>query len=219
VKPVLTVLAGVNGAGKSSVGGFLLRRAGLTWFNPDTYARELMASTGCTQARANAAAWECSRSLLERAIERAENYAFETTLGGTTIKDMLVAATSTHDVEVWFCGLTSPEFHIARVQARVARGGHDIPEAKIRERFDSSRLNLIELMPRLNYLSVYDNSATARPGASVQDPRLLLTMERGRLLYPDTNDLAALEAVPEWARPIAAKAIELQRSRRATRRR
>ena len=46
-RPVLYVLAGVNGAGKSSIGGGLLERAGLTWFNPDTFARELVAETGC----------------------------------------------------------------------------------------------------------------------------------------------------------------------------
>ena len=40
-RPVLYVLAGVNGAGKSSIGGQLLVSAGLTWFNPDTFAREL----------------------------------------------------------------------------------------------------------------------------------------------------------------------------------
>jgi hypothetical protein len=57
-RPVLYVLAGVNGAGKSSVGGHLLERDGLTWFNPDTFAREFKASTGCDQETANAYAWQ-----------------------------------------------------------------------------------------------------------------------------------------------------------------
>lgn len=57
-RPVLYVLAGVNGAGKSSIGGHLLERAGLTWFNPDTFARELIAATGCDQASADGQAWE-----------------------------------------------------------------------------------------------------------------------------------------------------------------
>lgn len=35
-RPVLVVLAGVNGAGKSSIGGHQLAQAGLPWFNPDT---------------------------------------------------------------------------------------------------------------------------------------------------------------------------------------
>jgi hypothetical protein len=36
-RPFILVLAGVNGAGKSSVGGAILADHGLTWFNPDTY--------------------------------------------------------------------------------------------------------------------------------------------------------------------------------------
>jgi hypothetical protein len=44
-RPVPYVLAGVNGAGKSSVGGHLLEHNGLTWFNPDGFARELKAET------------------------------------------------------------------------------------------------------------------------------------------------------------------------------
>ena len=56
-RPVLYVLAGVNGAGKSSIGGHLLTRAGLAWFNPDTFARELVTATGCDPTAANAAAW------------------------------------------------------------------------------------------------------------------------------------------------------------------
>jgi predicted ABC-type ATPase len=68
-------------------------------------------------------------------------------------------------VRVWYVGLSSPELHIARVRARVAKGGHDIPEPRIRERYDASRLNLIRLLPRLSELWVYDNSVEADPDA------------------------------------------------------
>ena len=67
-RPVLYVLAGVNGAGKSSVGGYLLEQAGLTWFNPDTFARELMATTGCRPSEANARAWHEGVRRLDEAI-------------------------------------------------------------------------------------------------------------------------------------------------------
>ena len=39
MRPFIFALAGVNGAGKSSVGGTILREHGLDWFNPDTFAR------------------------------------------------------------------------------------------------------------------------------------------------------------------------------------
>ena len=54
-------------------------------------------------------------------------------------------------VRVWYVGLENVELHSARVRARVAAGGHDIPEAKIRARSDQSRLNLIPLLPELTH--------------------------------------------------------------------
>ncbi len=209
-RPFIFVLAGVNGAGKSSVGGALLTDHGLTWFNPDTYARELMAQLGLDLAEANARAWEYGRLHLEMAIAQGTNYAFETTLGGRTISDMLLEATNTHDVVMLFCGLSSPEQHIERVRSRVASGGHDIPETKIRERWVGSRANLIKLMPRLAHLQVFDNSAEALPGEDIPDPVLVLEMVSGRMVFPEPHDAPALIATPEWARPIVQAAIESQ---------
>jgi predicted ABC-type ATPase len=48
-----------------------------------------------------------------------------------------------------FCGLASVQIHIARVKLRVRHGGHDIPEEQIRNRWETSRQNLIEPAPRL----------------------------------------------------------------------
>ena len=52
----ILVLAGVNGAGKSSLLGMWLEEEGLTWFNPDTFTRRLV-ETGWALGEANAAAW------------------------------------------------------------------------------------------------------------------------------------------------------------------
>lgn len=206
-RPVLYVLAGVNGAGKSSIGGHLLERAGLTWFNPDAFARELMADTGCDQAEANAAAWQDGMRRLDDAVAHGTHYAFETTLGGHTVPAKIKAATKTHDVMIWFCGLSSPEQHIARVEARVAMGGHDIPEAKIRERYPAALENLIALMPYLEHLQVYDNSTEAAPGKAIPDPVLVAEMVSGKLAWPD--DLGSLERTPDWAKPLLEAALML----------
>lgn len=206
MRPVLYVLAGVNGAGKSSIGGHLLRRAGATWFNPDAFARELVALTGCDQAAANAAAWQEGMRRLDAAVAGGGHYAFETTLGGRTVPAKIRDASASHDVLMWFCGLDSPERHLARVRARVAAGGHDIPEARIRERYPAALENLIALMPHLTQLQVYDNSAEAAPGTPVPDPRRVLEMQAGRLVWP--LDLDALRRTPEWAKPVVEAAIE-----------
>ncbi len=204
-RPVLFVLAGVNGAGKSSIGGHLLRQAGLNWFDPDDFARELLAVTGCEQAQANAAAWQEGVHRLDAAIAEGRTHAFETTLGGRSIPARIKAALPTHDVLIWFCGLSSPEQHIARVSARVAAGGHDIPSDKIRERYLSALSNLLALMPHLKQLQIYDNSTDAAPGASLPDPLLLAQMESGKLTWP--TDINALARTPDWAKPLLEAAL------------
>lgn len=208
-RPVLYVLAGVNGAGKSSIGGHLLERAGLAWFNPDTFARELIAATGCDQVSANARAWAEGMRRLDAALATGASYAFETTLGGHSVPQNILEATRTHDVLIWFCGLASPEQHIARVRARVAAGGHPIPEPKIRERYASAQGNLIGLMPHVAHMQVYDNSADAAPGNAVPDPVLVLEMTGGRLQWPVPDDGAALRATPEWAKALLEAALAL----------
>lgn len=207
-RPFIFVLAGVNGAGKSSVGGAILSDHGLTWFNPDTCARELMAQLGLVLEEANGRAWAQGRDRLEAAMALGTNFAFETTLGARTIPDFLVQATRTHDVVVMFCGLSSPEQHIQRVHRRVAHGGHDIPEHKIRERWVASRTNLIRLMPLLARLQVFDNSAQAEPGLDIPDPELVLEMGHGEVLFPGHDDVLALKSTPDWARPIVQAAVE-----------
>jgi predicted ABC-type ATPase len=209
-RPFIFVLAGVNGAGKSSVGGSILRAQGLAWFNPDSFARELMARSGASRDTADGDAWAYGKAQLEAAIATGTSFAFETTLGGTTIARLLAAAARTHDVMMIFCGLASLELHLARVQLRVRAGGHDIPKAKIRERWDSSRQNLIALLPRLAHLQVFDNSAEAAPGADVPFPLLVLEMKDGRVLYPRPDDVAALQATPDWSKPIVAAAFRCE---------
>ncbi|HEY0684553.1 MAG TPA: hypothetical protein VGD45_19605 [Steroidobacter sp.] len=208
-RPFIFVLAGVNGAGKSSVGGSRIRDYGLEWFNPDAYARLLMQEQERALEEANAAAWEHGRVSLAAAIAEKKNFAFETTLGANTIPRMLREASRTHDILMWFCGLSSPERHIERVAARVARGGHAIPEQKIRERWDGSRLNLIELLPYLAHLQVFDNSAEVVFGEPIPDPVLVLDVVKGRIVFPDPNDASTLANTPRWAKQIVQAAIEL----------
>ena len=199
------VLAGVNGAGKSSVGGAALLQRKVDYFDPDLAAHALLdANPGLSAEAANAQAWEFGRKGLERALAEGLNFAFETTLGARTIPQMLLdGARQGAQVHLWYAGLSSPELHLQRVRARVAAGGHDVPEAKIRERYETSRANLIRLLPHLVSLRVYDNSADGDPKAGQRpQPLLLLHMDGGRIVSH-----IALDQVPQWAKPVMAVAL------------
>ena len=211
-QPVLYVLAGVNGAGKSSIGGQLLRQRGLEYFNPDEFARDLAGGTGQDIEQCNAEAWLFGKQLLERAIAEGRNHAFETTLGGNTIPRLIRdAATAGHRVVMWYCGLASAKLHIERVRQRVAAGGHDIPEDLIRQRWQRSRENFIALMRTLFDLRVFDNSGPQdRITGKIPPPAEVLRFRQGQVIYPEA---AGLANTPEWARPIVEAALQLERGK------
>lgn len=205
------VLAGPNGGGKSSLGGAAIREKGADYFNPDEATRRIRSTNPHTSERdANIAAWQEGKRLLEEAIAKRLVFAFETTLGGDTMTSLLRRSLAEGiDVRMWYVALARPELHIARVRARVARGGHDIPQNTIRERYDRSRVNLIRLLPDLTELRVFDNSVDADPASGVAPtPLLVLHMVNGKIA--GTCDLAR---VPEWAKPIVAAAINSSKGR------
>jgi len=196
------VLAGNNGAGKSSIIGAMFLENGVEFFNPDAAARRVLSTNpGISPTEANSLAWHEGKRLLERAIAERKDFAFETTLGGNTISNLLTKALAEEmEVRICYVGLNSAEQHIARVQSRVRHGGHSIPEERIRERHTRSRLNLIGLLPWLTELLLYDNSEEADPkSGATPKPKLLLHLIKGQIL-----ESCPLKSVPKWAKPIFA---------------
>jgi predicted ABC-type ATPase len=203
--PTILVLAGTNGAGKSSIGGALLEAAHAPFYNPDIETRALMAANPALGLEeANAAAWRIGKERLEAAIAARQSFNFETTLGGSTISRLLVQAHQAGlRLRLWYCGLNSADLHVARVRSRVQRGGHDIPQEKIRERYETSRRNLCAILPSVDELILYDNSAEADPhGRQAPLPTRILHYRDGELLYLSP-------VMPGWAKPIATVAWEL----------
>ena len=200
------VFAGVNGSGKSSILGEFIRSQGGSYFNPDSYTKALMtADPALSLGEAQSEAWLFGKNELTKACEGQTAFAFETTLGGKTMTDILLrAAKSGTRVSVYYIGLNSVELNIKRVAERVERGGHDIPIEKIKKRWEDSLLNIIRLLPHLNELLVYDNSKSVKKGASPAPKRLIKITEG--TIEGGSNSLLR-NGFPEWAQPIAMEAI------------
>ncbi|MBY8964497.1 AAA family ATPase [Algiphilus sp. NNCM1] len=197
---MITVIAGVNGAGKSSIIGAYIRQAGGDYCNPDEITRQLMAGDpGIGEEAANGEAWRIGFRQLQRAIAQDDDYTFETTLGGNSIRDALLdAAEKGRSVRVLSMGLASVETHLERIAARAAKGGHAIPADKVRQRWETSRHNLTQLMPHCHEVRVLDNTAPMHEG--VPKPRILLHL-RGRCLLVNRG-----ESTPEWAQHLMTEA-------------
>lgn len=200
------VFAGVNGSGKSSILGEFIKANGGSYYNPDGYAKDLMTTAPeLSLVEAQAEAWQLGKDQLIRACRDETAFAFETTLGGKTFTDLLLhfAKTGTR-ISVYYIGLNSVELNVQRVAERVQRGGHDIPLEKIKQRWESSLLNLIRLIPHLNELLVFDNSRSVTQGSPPQ-PQRLIKVSAGNIIGGPKSLLN--KKFPEWAQPIAMEVI------------
>ena len=209
----ILVAAGTNGAGKSTIVGEFLAAKGGAYFNPDLVARELI-QKGVPTEQANASAWKLGFNALQRAINNNEDFSFETTLGGNTIaRELHQAIKAGLEIYIWYVGLASPELHIARVRARVGRGGHEIPEAKIRERYPKSLTNLVSFIGAAAEVHLFDNSAESADG--LPQTMRVFRMRGKRIIEPDVETL--MTQTPNWAKPVVAAAIKVHRAPRKAR--
>ena len=209
----ILVAAGTNGAGKSAIVGEFLAAKGGAYFNPDLVARELI-QKGVPTEQANASAWKLGFNALQRAINNNEDFSFETTLGGNTIaRELHQAIKAGLKIYIWYVGLASPELHIARVRARVVRGGHEIPEAKIRERCPKSLANLVSFIGAAAGVHLFDNSAESANG--LPQTMRVFRMRDERIIEPDLETL--MNQTPNWAKPVVAAAVKVHTARRKAR--
>lgn len=157
--PSVIFIAGPNGAGKSTAGPRLLRDefGVLDFVNADAIA------AGLSAFHPEGVAFQAGRILLERVRELAhqrKDFAVETTLSGRSygrwLRDL---KTEGYNFHLLFLSLPSEQLAVERVAGRVRLGGHDIPEATIRRRYQAGLRNLFSIYrPLSDRCEVYDNS-------------------------------------------------------------
>jgi predicted ABC-type ATPase/GNAT superfamily N-acetyltransferase len=159
--PAVFVLAGSNGAGKTTASRTLLaeRMKLMTFVNADIIAQ------GLGGFNPDAVATEAGRIMLQRLDELAAaqaDFALETTMSGLSLAVSLQrwkdAGYSIHLVYFW---LANPELAVARVAERVRKGGHNVPEDTIRRRYKRSIQNFFRrYRPLATTWEVYNNTET-----------------------------------------------------------
>jgi predicted ABC-type ATPase len=158
-KPTVVVLAGINGAGKTTASQRVLR--GVLhipcFVNADAIARGLNAFDPESEAV------KAGRIMLDHLHDlavRRRSFAFETTLSARTYAPWLGGLRQAgYAVHLFYFWLRSPNLAITRVADRVRAGGHHVPDETIRRRYSRSVRNFLELYrPVVTTWQVYDNS-------------------------------------------------------------
>ncbi len=156
--PILHLIAGCNGAGKTTFAReFLPREARcLNFLNADLIAQ------GISPLATEAGAIRAARLLLTEVcvlIRRKETFALESTLSGRTYLHLL-RETKHHGyrIHLHYLWLPTVALAIARVRERVKKGGHRVPVTDIRRRFHRSQRHFIEgYAPLADFWAVWDN--------------------------------------------------------------
>ena len=148
-KPCILVFAGPNGSGKSTITQYFSTVG--VYSNADDLKRNLQ----CTDLEAA----ELVYTMRKRMVEKQGDFTFETVMSTRRYLDLLRNAKSRgYFIKVVYVLTNSDTVNVARVRARVAQGGHDVPVSKIKSRYHKS----LELLPELVSLSdichIYDNT-------------------------------------------------------------
>jgi predicted ABC-type ATPase len=145
-KPTIYLIAGCNGAGKTTFAKEFLPKEVkcLRFLNADEIAR------GLSPLKPSASAVQAARLLLLQ---------IESTLSGKTYLRLFRRAHRLgYDIELNYLWLSSPSHAIARVRERVKKGGHHVPAADIRRRFKRSLVHLLDdYLPLAARWIVWDN--------------------------------------------------------------
>lgn len=185
-KPILTIIAGANGAGKSTFTRATSEALQVRVVDPDTEALRVRPDNP------EAAAIAGGRLAIRRArayLDSGESFAVETTLSGNTyLRMMAEAKRKGWLVFLIYVGVDNVQTCIERVALRVAAGGHNVPEADIRRRYARSLANLVLAIQQADSTLLFDNSTEA-------GHRQLLTLENG-IVTQKAREL------PEWIKTL-----------------
>lgn len=191
--PVLHLIVGVNGAGKTTfyyrqLQPYLVKRfTELPFVNAD----EIQRARGLTSDPRDA--YEAARIAAERRAEllrERSSFVAETVFSHPSKIDLIREARARgFRVFLYHLHVRTPELAIKRVETRVLQGGHDVPSHKIAERFPRTLKHVREAVALVDRCYVYDNSRL--------DGRRSLVMSIRKGQRPVTRGV-----IPAWARKL-----------------
>jgi len=191
-KPVLIVIAGPNGSGKTSVTSKILHHEWMenaVYINPDLVAQERFGDWNSPEAIRKSVVY--CQQWREQCLAERKSLIFETVLSADDKIDFIERAKKADFfVRLFFVCTESPTINASRIAHRVMKGGHDVPITKIISRYQKSILNCKYIASKVDRTYLYDNSVDD------VEQKLLIRLSDGLIAKRYVNEL------PEWAKQI-----------------
>jgi len=177
-KKQLWVLAGANGAGKTTFYTTQLKPLGLPFINADHIAKELYPAAPETHSYDAAKIAAHMRSKL---LDKGESFCFETVFSHPSKIDFIAQAKANgYEVVLVFIHLDSLELNLARISQRIEEGGHSVPADKVEQRIPRTLEHVKTVLPLCDYAYILLNQSIDKPFekmATLSQNRLVLNNE------------------------------------------
>lgn len=179
-----TIIGGVNGVGKSSLTGVLVGEYNDFGIVIDTDS--ITAKLGGDKLKGGKEAVK----IIDDCLSKGVNFTQETTLSGKkTLHTISSAREKNYYIRLYYVGISSADESIIRINNRVRKGGHDIPDIDVKRRYEKRFEDLISILPFCDEVHFYDNE---NGFVDVGEYR------NGKIIFSG-------EYVPEWLKLLKAK--------------
>lgn len=159
--PLLQLLVGPNGAGKSGyVRDVLKPTTGLPFINADEIAASLWPGAQAVQVYEAAQIAEVQR---REKIADGESFISETVFSHPSKVQLVSDAVDAGYLVHLYVVIVPVELAVQRVLERVRRGGHEVPEQKIRDRYARLWVHIGAAVRIADVTTVLDNSSARAP--------------------------------------------------------
>jgi len=191
-KPVLIVIAGPNGSGKTSTTRLVIKHEWAeqcVYINPDEIAQSKFGDWNDPNAVRQAV--EYCEEWREQLLKEHKDFIFETVLSSDSKVEFLKRAKDEgYFIRMFFICTQNPTINAARIAKRVMEGGHDVPIQKIISRYEKALVNAIRVARFVDRAYFYDNS---------------VDNQNAQLIFRTSDGLFAKQYVaelPDWTEKI-----------------
>ncbi|HSV51919.1 MAG TPA: AAA family ATPase [Burkholderiaceae bacterium] len=188
------MLVGPNGAGKSTLYEQRIKPiVSAPFINADHIQRDEL-NDPTLQAAYQAA--EIAESRRQAHLAAGTSFVSESTFSHASKLQLIQdAKASGFRVVMYHVNVRNADLSVLRVAHRKREGGHDVPEDKIRERYERNQALIKTAVLQADRAFIYDNSTLNTP------PALAIELRDGKAIWVS-------ERVPAWARELYAKELD-----------